>query len=522
MNSDARRWALPTGVLVAEYVLLSFLVDFPLDGPALAVVSTARIVVPVAIAAALAGWLLSRRGEPSRVRPPVPRFRGPLLLAQLAAFTGTAVLAIRLLGEGAPPLTAGNALLFMGAVLASVLLAVAGAVPLGWLARAAYAHWRMPLLAITIGYLTWRVAQAVEGWWSVLSDGTLTASAAILRLVAKDVYTEPVRDLLGVGDFAVVVAPVCSGVDGIGLVVTFLAVWISLARDRLRFPRVLLLLPLGAMAAWVANVLRISILVLVGASGHEQLAFGGLHSKLGWILFTGLALGGVAISEHAPWFHRAAAPERGGTTGAPEAAAPFLAPLLATLIVALVTSIWTTGPVDGWYGARIAVAVGVLLLARRSLPTPSFDWSWMAAGLGIVVGVAWVAWAGAPDSTLGDALRALQPIDRTAWLAVRITGSVLVIPIVEELAFRGFLLPWLVSPDFEHVDPRAWTWPAVVISSLAFGAIHGHWVLGTAAGAAFAVAKQRRGRLSDAILAHVVANAVVAAAALSGRWGLWG
>ena len=98
----------------------------------------------------------------------------------------------------------------------------------------------------------------------------------------------------------------------------------------------------------------------------------------------------------------------------------------------------------------------------------------------------------------------------------------LVIPLVEELAFRGFLLPWLVSPDFEKVDPRAWTWPAVILSSLAFGAIHEHWVLGTLAGVAFAAARLYRGRLSDAVLAHALANAVVAAGALSGRWGLWG
>jgi exosortase E/protease (VPEID-CTERM system) len=304
--------------------------------------------------------------------------------------------------------------------------------------------------------------------------------------------------------------------------VLFLSVWISLARERLRFPRVLLLVPLAALSAWIANVLRISILMLVGAAGHEQFALGGLHSKLGWILFTGLALGGVAIAEHASWFHRPAGPERETTTGAPEAAAPFLAPLLATLVTALVTSIWSTGPLDGWYGARIAAGAGVLLLVRRSLPVPSFDWSWSAALLGAGIGAAWAALGAAPSSSLEEALRALSPTDRAAWLAVRITGSVLVIPVVEELAFRGFLLPWLVSPDFEKADPRAWTWPAVILSSLAFGAIHQQWLLGTAAGAVFAAARLRRGRLSDAILAHVVANAVVAAAALSGRWGLWG
>ena len=525
MSRVAWRWAWPAGALVVEYLILSFLVDFPLDGPALPLVSALRLFVPVAIAAAAAGWLVSRGAGTGWPVPPAPRGRIVLATAQLASFAGTALLALHLMGEGAPPLTPGGTALFVAATGVTVALAVATAVPLGWLARTTFERWRVPLLAVAIGLVTWRAASAAEQLWSVLSDGTLRASAALLQLVASDVHTEAAIDLLGVGDFEVLVAPVCSGVDGIGLVVLFLAVWIALARERLRFPRVLLLLPLAAIGAWLANVLRISILMLVGASGHDQLAFGGLHSKLGWILFTALALGGVAIAEHVPWFHRPQERDRPTPAGAPDAAAPFLAPLLAALATALVTSIWATGPVDGWYGARIAASVGVLLLVRRSLPAPAFDWSWLSALLGVLVGaawVAWLAWEGAPTSPLGTALSALPPVDRAAWLAVRITGSVLVIPLVEELAFRGFLLPWLVSPDFEKVSPRAWTWSAVILSSLAFGAIHQHWILGTLAGMVFAAARLYRGRLSDAVLAHAVANAVVAAAALSGRWGLWG
>jgi CAAX prenyl protease-like protein len=93
---------------------------------------------------------------------------------------------------------------------------------------------------------------------------------------------------------------------------------------------------------------------------------------------------------------------------------------------------------------------------------------------------------------------------------------------VEELAFRGFLLRWLVSPEFERVPARAWTWSAVLVSSLAFGVLHGHWILGTFAGIVFAFVLLARGRLSDAILAHALTNAGIAVAVLAfGRWDLW-
>ena len=125
---------------------------------------------------------------------------------------------------------------------------------------------------------------------------------------------------------------------------------------------------------------------------------------------------------------------------------------------------------------------------------------------------------------LRAALGALPPAQRVAWIAIRVAGAVLVIPLVEELAFRGFLLPWLSSgsADGGRGAARRWTWPAVLVSSLAFGAVHERWLLGTVAGLAFAAARLRRDRLGDAVLAHAVANAVLTAAVLAaGRWDLW-
>jgi CAAX prenyl protease-like protein len=80
-----------------------------------------------------------------------------------------------------------------------------------------------------------------------------------------------------------------------------------------------------------------------------------------------------------------------------------------------------------------------------------------------------------------------------------------------------------VSTDFERVPARTWSWPAVLLSSLAFGALHEQWILGTAAGVLFAIARVWRGRVEDAIIAHAACNTAISLAVLiGGRWDLWG
>ena len=59
-------------------------------------------------------------------------------------------------------------------------------------------------------------------------------------------------------------------------------------------------------------------------------------------------------------------------------------------------------------------------------------------------------------------------------------------------------------------------------SAAAVGAMHGHWLAGFLAGMGFSLAAHLRGRLGDAIIAHAVANAVLAGWVLGfGRWDLW-
>jgi CAAX prenyl protease-like protein len=111
---------------------------------------------------------------------------------------------------------------------------------------------------------------------------------------------------------------------------------------------------------------------------------------------------------------------------------------------------------------------------------------------------------------------------RYVWIASKLIGSIVTVPLAEELAFRGYLLRRLIAADFQAVSPQHFTWMSFLFSSVAFGLLHGRWLAGTLAGMAFALTVYRRGRLGEAVLAHAVTNALIAATVLgTGAWYLW-
>ena len=102
-------------------------------------------------------------------------------------------------------------------------------------------------------------------------------------------------------------------------------------------------------------------------------------------------------------------------------------------------------------------------------------------------------------------------------------GAAITVPIAEELAFRGYLLRRLASPDFSTVSFRAPGWFALLVSSLIFGLLHGRlWMPGTLAGILYAAAALRRERIGEAAVMHAVTNGLLSIWVLStGDWHLW-
>ena len=122
------------------------------------------------------------------------------------------------------------------------------------------------------------------------------------------------------------------------------------------------------------------------------------------------------------------------------------------------------------------------------------------------------------------ALAAMSASSRALWLAGRVATAVFVVPLAEELAYRGYLLRRLVAADFESVSFADVGWIPVLVTAAAYGILNGPlWSAGIAAGIVFAMLLIRTRRIGEAVAAHVFANALLCAAAvlLWHQWQLW-
>lgn len=153
------------------------------------------------------------------------------------------------------------------------------------------------------------LAMRLQPVWQLdgIAGATFGAVRWLVGALGYDVTADPVARHIGADGFMISVAPVCSGIEGIALVTIFVTLYLGLFRAELRFPRALLLYPLGIAASAALNVVRISALLVLGIEGQPELAVGGFHSHAGWVMFTAVALGIIAVARRVSWFNRAPA-----------------------------------------------------------------------------------------------------------------------------------------------------------------------------------------------------------------------
>ncbi len=157
---------------------------------------------------------------------------------------------------------------------------------------------------------------------------------------------------------------------------------------------------------------------------------------------------------------------------------------------------WDLGPA----ASAVALVTGVVVLVLWV----SLDASWMVIG--------------APDGfnpTTGGQIDWLM-------VAVRIAGAALVVPVMEELFWRSFLMRWIDSDSFHLLDPAQISLKSIVIGVVLFGFEHNLWLAGMVAGAAYSLLYMKQRSLWSSILAHAVTNGLLGVWIVrTGNWTYW-
>ncbi len=184
---------------------------------------------------------------------------------------------------------------------------------------------------------------------------------------------------------------------------------------------------------------------------------------------------------------------------------------------------------------RFLVVGGILLLVSRPILDLRVRFPLQSVLIGVGVFVLWVGpdllWpdyrdsflfsngvVGRPESSFPESARA----DALA-LMLRAARATLLIPIIEELFWRGWLPRWAINPDFAKVPLGTYTPFIFFLTALLFASEHGSWWdVGLLAGLAYNWWAMRTKSVGDCMLAHAVTNGCLATYVVAqGRWEYW-
>lgn len=219
-------------------------------------------------------------------------------------------------------------------------------------------------------------------------------------------------------------------------------------------------------------------------------------------------------------------------------AAPYVIPMLAFLALTQVES-WAVQALSGrsWaypacYGVKVLIVALLAWLCRST-------WRDFQPGISVWVGVASVvvglmvtgAWVGLdgiypPLPLSGERVgydpTHLNPTERGLFLLVRGFGLIVLIPLVEELFWRSFLMRWLIDPEFTRVPVARVTLWSALITAVVFALAHPEWLPALLTGLAWAGLLWWSGSLRACLVSHAVANAALLGHVLwHHAWKFW-
>ncbi len=323
-------------------------------------------------------------------------------------------------------------------------------------------HRAVLLYAIAPAIATLVAIDLSQALWHPTAKITYSVVVWLLKPFLPHLYENFSTMAIGTDNFAVTVADVCSGLEGMGLMLVFTVSWLWYFRCEYYFPRALVVIPAALVVMFLLNAVRIAGLVLIGDAGYPNVAIVGFHSQAGWIAFNAAAFGVAVVGKNSRWLNRTA--RQANTVDITDnPTAVYLLPLLAILAAGMLAHALSAG-FDFLYPLRLVAAAAVLWAYRRHYRQMDWRFSWRAIAVGSAIFVLWVAFDRWQGTAKGMPAALAQAPDswRGFWIVCRAAAAVITVPIAEELAYRGYLMRTIASRNFDAVAFRNVPWPALV------------------------------------------------------------
>jgi CAAX prenyl protease-like protein len=236
------------------------------------------------------------------------------------------------------------------------------------------------------------------------------------------------------------------------------------------------------------------------------------------------------------FFHGFPAPMFGASPTEKAYFAPFLA-FFAVMALGMIVgtfgdgqAFWVLGETRYWVcPLQTVLCGGILIRYWRFYGMKAPAKPWLTIGIGVLALILWIApqewlhlpqrWEGFNPGFFGD----------RGWpywlnLGTRFLRLVVVVPLLEEIFWRGFLLRYLIDEDFVRVPMGAFSWLSFTVVAVGFCFEHSmpDWPAAFLTGALYNLVAYRTRSLSSCVLAHAVTNALLGAYVLrTGQWGFW-
>lgn len=213
---------------------------------------------------------------------------------------------------------------------------------------------------------------------------------------------------------------------------------------------------------------------------------------------------------------------------------PYVLPFIVfAAFLALHDYLAILGPLE--YPVRVIVLAGLLWICSRHVLDFRVRTPVATVAIGLATFVMWIApdvlfpqyrdhwifqnsFTGHVESSLAENLRSNRMV-----LVMRAVRAAILVPIIEELFWRAWLMRWLINSDFRKVPLGAYTASSMIITAVLFASEHGpYWEVGLLAGFIYNWWMVRTKSLGDCILAHAITNGALSAyVVFFGEWRYW-